>query len=164
MVRKECNDKRDKQSGMKEFSDWLDAHMDESLHKIHERDQMLPEVVYTVKIPMTDTDWRNYNQALAYFPHARHFHNQLARGKEELDQVTKVHQDAAGELTWPRLTVPDCSLEAMLAAMVKQHSLGLPWDWGMPGHHPELRAEEYGGTLKDYKPLPEYLPNHQFSK
>ncbi|KAF1914856.1 hypothetical protein BDU57DRAFT_501562 [Ampelomyces quisqualis] len=156
MVRKECNDKRDQQPGMKEFGDWLEAHMHESLHKVHERDEMLPEVVYTVKVPMTDTDWANYNQALAYFPDARDLHNLLTRGKEQLDQVTKVHEDTAGQLTWPRLTVPGWSLEEMLAAMVKQHSLGLPWDWGMPlGHHPELRAKEYGGSLKDYKPLPQ---------
>jgi hypothetical protein len=155
MVRKECQDKCDTKPGMNDFGDWLDAHMYKALHKVHERDEMLPEVVYTIKIPMTDTDWVNYNKALAYFPEARDLHNQLACGKEELDQVTKVHEDAAGQLTWPRLTVPDCSLDAMLAAMVKQHSLGLPWDWGMPlGHHPELRAEEYGGTLKNYQPLP----------
>jgi hypothetical protein len=151
MVRKECKDKRDSVPGMKELGAWLEVHMNENWHKVYHRDAMIPSVIYSVKVPMLDQDWLNYNQALAHFKDARELHNLLACGKEELDHVTKVHVDAANQLTWPQLTVPDQSLEEMLAGLVKQNSLGQPWDWGRPiGVHPELRPKEYGGTLEGY--------------
>jgi hypothetical protein len=138
---------------MKELGDWLDEHMNLDWHKVHERDAMIPSIVYSVKMPMVEQDWLNYNQALAHFKDAREHHNLLARGKEMLDQITKVHVDAANQLTWPQLTVPDRSMEDMLAGLVLQHSLGRPWDWGRPvGVRPELRPQEYGGTLEGYFP------------
>jgi hypothetical protein len=151
MVRKECKDKCDSVPGMKELGDWLEAHMNKTWHKVHNRDAMIPSVVYSVKVPMLDQDWLNYNQALAYFKDARELHNLLARGREELDHITETHVDATNRLTWPQLTVSDRSLEEMLAGLVKQNSLGLQWDWGRPiGIHPELRPKEYGGTLERY--------------
>jgi hypothetical protein len=151
MVRKECKDKRDTIPGMKEIGAWLDTHMNEEWHKVHDRDAMISSVVYSVKVPMVDQNFLNYSQALAHFKNARELHNLLAQGKEELDHVTKVHVDAANLLTWPQLTIPDMTLEEMLAGLVKQNSLGQPWDWGRPvGFHPELRPQEYGGTLEGY--------------
>lgn len=151
MIRAECAEKRDTVPGMKELGDWLDAHMHEDLHDAYEVDEMLPGVVYSVKIPMTDKDWLNYNQALAHFANARDLHNLLSPGKEELDQVTKVHRnEQLGQLTWPQLTVPEKSLGEMLASLVKQHRLGVPWDWGRMTYHPELVPEELGGSLKNY--------------
>jgi hypothetical protein len=138
---------------MKEFGDWLDCHMNEGWHKVHDRDAMIPSVVYTVKVPMLEQDWLNYNQALAHFKDARELHNLLACGKDDLDHVTKIHVDAADRLTWPQLTAPERTLEEMLAFLVKQNSLGQPWDRGRPvGVHPELRPKEYGGRLEGYFP------------
>jgi hypothetical protein len=91
---------------------------------VHDRDAMISSIVYSVRIPMVDQDFLNYSQALAHFKDARELHNLLARGKEELDYVTKVHVDATNQLTWPQLTVPDRTLEEMLAGLVKQNSLG----------------------------------------
>jgi hypothetical protein len=134
---------------MRALGEWTDEKMHTSFWKVHDRDRMLPHVVYSIKIPMTDEDWVNYNQALAHFAAARVLHNELARGK--LDQTTRIHKDAANELTWPQLTVPGQTLEEMLAGMVKKHSLGQPWDWGRPmGERPENRPVEYGGRLQGY--------------
>jgi hypothetical protein len=152
-MRHECTNKKDSNPAMKALGEWIDDKMPESLWKVHDRDQMLPQVIYSIKVPMNDEDWFNYNQALAHFEQARNLHNELTRGKHELDQMTKFHKDAADQLTWPQLTVPNHTLELMLAGMVKQHSLGQPWDWGKPvGNRPELRPVEYGGTLRNYFP------------
>jgi hypothetical protein len=142
MVRKECKNKRNSVPGMKELGDWLEAHMNQNWHKVHHRDAMIPSVIYSVKVPMLDQDWLNYNQALAHFKDARELHNLLARGREELDQITEIHVDAASRLTGPQLTVPNRSLEEMLVGLVKQNSLGLPWDWGRP-----IGAVHWRGTF-----------------
>jgi hypothetical protein len=126
MMRKECLDKGDTVPGMKELGDWINNHMHPDLHKVHERDAMISSIVYSVEIPILEQDWVNYNQALAHLKDAREYHNLLARGREELDRVTKVHVDATDQLTWPQLTVPNLSLEEMLAGLVTQHSLGRP--------------------------------------
>jgi hypothetical protein len=136
---------------MKDLDDWLSAYMHEDLHVPVDRDAMLPNVVYSVKIPMTDEHWLNYNQALAHFPEARDLHNLLGPGKQGLDQITRGHKnEGMDELTWPQLTVPEHSLEEMLMMLVKQHRLGVPWDFGRMGFRPELVPEEMGGELKGY--------------
>jgi hypothetical protein len=150
MIRAQCVEKRDTLPGMKELGDWLDAYMHEDLHQVVDVDAMLPEVIYTVKVPMLDETWLNYNQALAHFTNARNLHNILAVGKDDFEKVTMVHQDATGHLTWPQLTKPGRTLEEMLTEMVNVYRLGLPWDWGRVGHRPELFPEERGGKLKGY--------------
>jgi hypothetical protein len=90
MVRLRCAEKRNTIPAMKELGDWLDAHMPESLHEIVDVDQMLPNLVYSTKVPMNDEHWLNYNQALAYFDEARTLHDLLAKGKNDFDQVTRV--------------------------------------------------------------------------
>jgi hypothetical protein len=139
---------------------WLDAHMHEELHKVAISDEMLPEVVYAVNVPMTDRDWKFYNDALAMcFPEALELHDALAPGKDNLDHFTDGHEfhqtgfvGEPTELTKDALTVPSRTKEEMLAMMVKQHRLSLPWDYGRPVHfRPELVPEELGGKLKDFQ-------------
>lgn len=139
---------------------WLDTHMHEKLHKVAISDEVLPEVVYAINIPMTNIDWRFYNHALATcFPQALELHDALAPGKDALDQFTNGHEFAkAGfegevtELTKDALTIPYKTKEEILAVMVKQHRLGLPWDYGRPVQfRPEVVPEELGGKLKDYQ-------------
>ncbi|KAF7674341.1 hypothetical protein GT037_008107, partial [Alternaria burnsii] len=42
-------------------------YMAESLHTVVEGDGILPNVVYTISIPMTDANWAKYKQLLAVF-------------------------------------------------------------------------------------------------
>ncbi|KAH7077415.1 hypothetical protein FB567DRAFT_478243 [Paraphoma chrysanthemicola] len=159
LIKKACASKADTK-GYAEMSAWLDAHMHEELHKVVVSDEVLPEVVYAVHIPMTDTDWKFYNDALAMcFPEALELHNALATGYDAMDHFTDSHEFAkAGfpneqsELTKDALTMPDKTKEEMLTVMVKQHRLSLPWDYGRPVQfRPDLVPEELGGKLKGYQ-------------
>ncbi|KAF2831885.1 hypothetical protein CC86DRAFT_339918 [Ophiobolus disseminans] len=151
LIRKECAAKKESVAGMRELDAWLSRYMHEGLHEVIACDEMLPSVVYTIKIKMTNQHWFNYNQALAHFTAARDLHNLLSQGQEGLDHVTRVHKnDGMEELTWPQLTVPELSMDEMLAMLVKQHRLGVPWDFARMTSHPELVPEELGGKMKDY--------------
>jgi hypothetical protein len=150
MIRSECVKKRDSVPVMQVFDDWIEERMDESLHVVHERDVMLASVVYSVKVPMTDDHFDFYLQALAHFPDARDLHNLLVKGKDELDNVTRVHQDSAGRPTWALLTQPNMTLEQMMMGMVKGDRLSIPWDRRRPTERLELLPTELGGTLRDY--------------
>jgi hypothetical protein len=130
---------------------WLDAHMPEAIHHPAARDDLMPDLIYTVTVLMTDEDWRNYNNALEYFPLALELQNLLAAGKESLDQVTYAMVNSEGNLTRPLLAGQGQGLEDILVVMVKKNRLGIQWDWARCGHRPELVPEEYGGTLKGYK-------------
>jgi hypothetical protein len=141
---------------MRVVDEFLSVHMHESLHVVIERDEVIPSVVYRVKVPMTEQHWLDYNTILAQFKQACDLHNALCAGKEDFDSVTKVHRAEGlggqdGQLTWPQLTVPDLTLEQMAAGLVKQNRLGLPWDYGRMHYHPELVPEELGGQLEGYK-------------
>jgi hypothetical protein len=78
------------------LEEWFDDHMHWSLHQAVDVDVMLPQVVYTVKIPMTDEHWSNYQETLGHFPVARELHNMLVKSKDELDRDPRAHQDFAG--------------------------------------------------------------------
>ncbi|KAH7073118.1 hypothetical protein BKA63DRAFT_577197 [Paraphoma chrysanthemicola] len=159
LIKQACTSKADTK-GYAEMSAWLDAHMHEELHKLVVSDEVLPEVVYAVHIPMTDTDWKFYNDVLAMcFPEALELHNALATGYDAMDQFTDSHEfakagfpDEQSELTKDALTMPDKTKEEMLAVMVKRHRLSLPWDYGRPVQfRPDLVPEELGGKLKGYQ-------------
>jgi hypothetical protein len=144
---------------MKLLGEWLEQKMPEALERPFERDPVIKEVIISVTILMTDIDWYNYNQILPYFSDALDMHNALAVGSDEFDQVTKTHTEVKGLATYQRkeprltqalLTIPDLSLEQMLAGMVKREQLGRPWDWGRSTFRPDLLPEELGGELKGY--------------
>jgi len=140
---------------MKQLDVWLSAYMHENLHEVHLRCSMLPSVAYSVKIPITDEHWLNYNQALAHFMLARDMHNSLSLGKDGFDQVTATHraeglEGEEGALTWPLLTEPDLTLEQTCALLVKRNRLSVPWDYARMHYHPEIVPEELGGRLKGY--------------
>ncbi|KAH8731532.1 hypothetical protein GQ44DRAFT_722495 [Phaeosphaeriaceae sp. PMI808] len=123
LVRLECAEKRDSVPIMKEFGDWLDSKMHEHLNQVSSQDEILPSVVYSISIPMTDEDWLNYNQALVHFPKAHHLHNLLSFGQKNFDEVTRVHMDAEGNPTWSQLTVPGMTLGMIIASLVRRHRL-----------------------------------------
>lgn len=153
LIRSEAVNKRETHPGMKEVLGWLDDHMPVELQQAVASDALVPGVVYAVKIPMREEEVANYYQLIPHFPSARDLQNLLAGGKENLDFVTADLQDAEGMRTWPQLTVPNQSLEQMLAGMVKSRRLGIPWDWARTTYRPEYFPVEYnaGGSLVDYK-------------
>jgi hypothetical protein len=150
MVVSECAKRRYTDPWWRLLDDWLDDHMHWSLHQPVDMDGMIPSIVYTVKIPMTDDHWANYREALGHFPDARDLHNLLVKDKDELDQITRIHQDFAGRSTWALLTQPGKTLEEMMAGMVKGDRLSIPWDRRRPTERPELLPEELGGKLRGY--------------
>jgi len=159
LVRKACADNITSNEGLKLLGEWLQEKMPRAFETVLDSDQIIPEVIISVSIPMTQEDWQNYNEVLPHFKDALDMHNALTCGSEEFDQVTKTHVEIAGidtyqrkepQLTHSLLAVPNLSLEEVLAGMVKREQLGRPWDWGRSTYRPELLPEELGGELKGY--------------
>ncbi|KAF2033874.1 hypothetical protein EK21DRAFT_108664 [Setomelanomma holmii] len=150
-----------KHKGYVDLQAWLDSHMHESLHKVVKSDEVIREVVYTVSIPMIDSDWMFYNEVLAEcFPEARELHFFLAPGYDHVDQFTAHHkfeksglfENEPDMLTKDTLTLEGQSKEEIVATMVKQHRLSLPRDYGRPkDFRPELVPEEMGGKMKGFQ-------------
>lgn len=67
---------------------FLDMYMADELHTVVERDSNLPNVVYKVSIPMTDSNWEKYNQVLKVFGFANGVHKMLATGAQSFDKYT----------------------------------------------------------------------------
>ncbi|KAH5970564.1 hypothetical protein HBI85_075400 [Parastagonospora nodorum] len=159
LIRKACADNAGSSEALKLLGEWLQENMPRTFETVLDRDEVIPEVIISVSIPMTQEHWENYNQVLPHFKDALDMHNALTCGSDEFDQVTKAHVEIAGidtykrkepQLTRPLLMDPNLSLEEVLAGMVKREQLGRPWDWGRSTLHPELLPEELGGELKGY--------------
>ncbi|KAA8623186.1 hypothetical protein PtrSN002B_009069 [Pyrenophora tritici-repentis] len=67
---------------------FLDSYMADNLHTVVERDICLPNVVYKIRIPMTDSNWKKYNEILAVFGFANAVHEMLAPGARSFDQYS----------------------------------------------------------------------------
>lgn len=67
---------------------FIDKYMGESLRTIVQRDVILPEIVYKISIPMTDTNWAKYKQLLSVFGFANGVHEMLAKGSDDFDKYT----------------------------------------------------------------------------
>ncbi|RMZ73899.1 carbohydrate-binding module family 35 [Pyrenophora seminiperda CCB06] len=86
--------------------DFLDKYMAEELHTVVERDAVFPNLVYKVGIPMTDENWKKYNQVLTVFGFANGVHEMLAVGAEIFNQDVHGYDQHTGEkLVNPKTTV-----------------------------------------------------------
>lgn len=159
LVRKACADNITSNEGLKLLGEWLQEKMPQAFETVVDSDEVIPEVIISVSIPMTQENWQNYNEVLPHFKDALDMHNALTCGSDEFDQVTKTHVEIAGigtyqhkepQLTQSLLVIPNLNLEEVLAGMVKREQLGRPWDWGRSTYRPELLPEELGGELKGY--------------
>jgi hypothetical protein len=82
---------------MRVVDEFLSVHMHESLHVVIERDEVIPSVVYRVKVPMTEQHWLDYNTILAQFKQACDLHNALCAGKEDFDSVDCAGSDLGAD-------------------------------------------------------------------
>lgn len=146
-MRSACVRDKDSNPGCAALLEWLDKHMSEALHHPAARDALMPGIIYTAKVPMTDEHWDSYNEVSPYFPLAQELQDLLVAGEDSLDKVKNVLVDSNGKST--RALLED---QLELKDMVKKNRLGIPWDWGRPHLRPEVFPDAYpGGTLKGYK-------------
>ncbi|KAF2134111.1 hypothetical protein P153DRAFT_363102 [Dothidotthia symphoricarpi CBS 119687] len=126
MIRSQCENNKI----LADVLRFLDDAMPVELQTPLSYDPILPEVVYSVSIPMTDKDWADYQQAVSVFPRVAAFSGTLAVGEVAFDQVTAVHPTAP-------MLAQGVELEDLLATLVKRHSLGASWNvmkpWEKPG-------------------------------
>ncbi|KAF1836772.1 hypothetical protein BDW02DRAFT_614463 [Decorospora gaudefroyi] len=70
--------------------EFIDSYMADSLHTVIERDATIPAIIYKSSIPMTDENWRKYNQLVAVFENARGMHEMIAKGSTDFDKYTYI--------------------------------------------------------------------------
>jgi hypothetical protein len=108
---------------------WIDQHMGEQLRTPAYTDQMIPNLVYAVNIPMNDQHWQDWNKVLAVFPRAAAWQQALTP-EEPFDQVTQEHPTSG-------IFRSGKKLDALLVDLVKMYNLGLQHDvnrpWDLPG-------------------------------